>query len=408
MRTLLVCAVIAFASASVSTFGGGPQPAARGRTPVQPSSSPDAAFLKQYCVGCHNTRAKVGNLVLDAADPAHVEGQIATWEKVVRKLRTGMMPPEGAPQPPAAARAEFTSALEGQLDGFAVQHPDPGAPALHRLNRAEYANAIRDLLAVDVDVSAMLPPDDSAAGFDNNADVLGVSPALIEAYASAAAKVSRLAIGHPSIGLDRVTYRVPGDLSQAAHIEGLPLGTRGGLVIHHTFPLDAEYDLEVGAGGGAALGAARGAGGRGGGPAAADDRYVTLDGTAVTLQGRGLTRLRVSAGPHTLAAALIVRTRVSGVDSVYNAPTRTPGVSQVTITGPFGERVNNIDMRFAKIVRIKATKANVGVDLYNLTNANTPTTFESTYDPGTGGERLMRPTALLQPRFVRFNVQFDF
>ncbi|MEP7306618.1 MAG: DUF1592 domain-containing protein [Acidobacteriota bacterium] len=339
MRTLLVCAVIAFASASVSTsaggtqFGGGPQPAARARTPVQ-SSSPDAAFLKQYCAGCHNPRAKVGNLVLDA-DPAQVEGQIATWEKVVRKLRTGMMPPEGAPQPPAVARAEFTSALEGQLDRFAVQHPDPGAPALHRLNRAEYANAIRDLLAVDVDVSAMLPPDDSAAGFDNNADVLGVSPALIEAYASAAAKVSRLAIGHPSIGLDRVTYRVPGDLSQAAHIEGLPLGTRGGVVIHHPFPLDAEYDLEVGAGGGVALGAARGAGGRGGGPAAADDRYVTLDGTPVTLQGRGPTRIRVSAGPHTLAAALIVRTRVSGADSVYNAPTRTPGVSQVTVTGPF-------------------------------------------------------------------------
>src|SRR6185369_14400538 len=116
------------------------------------------------------------------------------------------------------------------------------------------ANVIRDLLALDVDVSQMLPPDDSAAGFDNNADVLGVSPALVEGYASAAAKISRIAIGDPSIGLDRVTYRVPGDLAQDAHIDGLPLGTRGGIVVHHTFPLDAEYDVEVGSGGGGRLG----------------------------------------------------------------------------------------------------------------------------------------------------------
>ena len=131
-----------------------------------------------------------------------------------------MMPPENAPKPSAAARDAFASALEGQLDRVAALHPDPGAPALHRLNRAEYANAIRDLLALDVDVTSMLPPDDSAAGFDNNADVLGVSPALIDGYASAAAKISRLAVGDPSIGLDRATYRVPGDLAQDAHSTG--------------------------------------------------------------------------------------------------------------------------------------------------------------------------------------------
>ena len=136
--------------------------------------------------------------------PSQVDGRIDIWEKVVRKLRTGMMPPDAAPKPSPAARDAFTSALEAQLDRAAALHPDPGATALHRLNRAEYANAIRDLLALDVDVSGMLPPDDSAAGFDNNADVLGVSPALIEGYASAAAKVSRLAVGDPSIGLDRV------------------------------------------------------------------------------------------------------------------------------------------------------------------------------------------------------------
>ena len=157
-----------------------------------------------------------------------------------------MMPPEGAPKPAPAARQTFTSALEAALDRAAARRSDPGAPALHRLNRTEYSNAIRDLLALDVDVSALLPPDDSTAGFDNIADVLGVSPALIEGYVAAAAKISRLAIGDPSIGLDRVTYRVPGDLSQDAHVDGLPLGTRGGIVVRHTFPLDAEYDLQVG------------------------------------------------------------------------------------------------------------------------------------------------------------------
>jgi mono/diheme cytochrome c family protein len=333
MKRLIVVAAAVFVAASVSTLAR--QSPSVGAAAKAQGPEPGPAFLKQYCIGCHNARVKAGNLVLDELDPAHVEGGTDTWEKVVRKLRTGMMPPEGAPRPASAARDAFASALEGQLDRQAMQHPDPGTPALHRLNRAEYANAIRDLLALDVDVAAMLPPDDSAAGFDNNADVLGVSPALIEGYASAAAKVSRLALGDPSIGLDRVTYRVPGDLAQDVHIDGLPLGTRGGTVIQHTFPVDAEYDLEVGAGGAPALGAARGAGPRGGGPGAPDDRYVTLDGERVTLQGRGPTRIRVSAGRHTIAAALVVRSRVAGVDSVYNAPARTPGVSQVTITGPF-------------------------------------------------------------------------
>jgi hypothetical protein len=379
MRRLLVGATIAFAVVCASTLDG-----AQGSRAVKPgavrtadgaaasrrtaaAAAPDAAFLTQYCVGCHNERAKIGNLVLAGADPSQVDGHVELWEKVVRKLRTGMMPPEGAPKPPAAARDAFAGALEAQLDRVALRHPDPGTPALHRLNRAEYANAIRDLLALDVDVTAMLPPDDSAAGFDNNADVLGVSPALIEGYASAAAKVSRMAIGDPSIGLDRVTYRVPGDLSQDAHIDGLPLGTRGGLIVHHTFPLDADYDLEIGAAGGGRLG--------GGPPTLADERYVAIDGQRLMAEGRGApqerggppqgrgsapqgraggapgrggapqgrggaagrgaTRIHVAAGPHTIAVALIPRTRVTGADSVYNAPTRAPGITQVTITGPF-------------------------------------------------------------------------
>ncbi|MGH9239611.1 MAG: DUF1592 domain-containing protein, partial [Vicinamibacterales bacterium] len=213
----------------------------------------------------------------------------------------------------------------------AARRLDPGAPALHRLNRTEYSNAIRDLLALDVDVSALLPPDDSTAGFDNIADVLGVSPALIEGYVAAATKISRLAVGDPSIGLDRVVYRVPGDLSQDEQLDGLPIGTRGGIVIRHTFPLDAEYDIQVAqAGGGARLGGAppAGGGGRGEGP------YVAIDGVRVQVQGRGATRIRVTAGPHTVAAAALAGNRTAGADGIFDIASRAPGVSQIAIAGP--------------------------------------------------------------------------
>jgi hypothetical protein len=335
MRESLAGATLGLACALMATLNGAQTPPAPRVARQVTAPVPHAAFLKQYCLGCHNDRARMGDLSLESLDPARLDGHLDVWEKVARKVRTGMMPPDTAPKPAAAARATFASALEAQLDRAALAHPDPGTPALHRLNRAEYANAIRDLLVVDVDVMAMLPPDDSAAGFDNNADVLGVSPAHIEGYASAAATISRIAVGDASIGLDRVTYRVPGDLVQDVHQDGQPLGTRGGLIVTHTFPLDAEYDLEVGGGGGGRLGAARGAAPRGGGPAPADDRFVTLDGERITLAGRGVTRLKVTAGPHTIAAAMAIRSRVTGVDTVFNAPTRAGGISQLTVIGPF-------------------------------------------------------------------------
>jgi cytochrome c551/c552 len=324
MRRLLWCAAIVFAFATAPGLTQSNQPAAR--TTV--SAPPDGAFLKQYCVGCHNARVKSGGLALDALDPLRLEGHADAWEKVVRKLRTGMMPPDGAPKPAPAARETFAASLESALDRVAARQLDPGAPALHRLNRTEYANVVRDLLAIELDVSALLPPDDSAAGFDNIADVLTVSPALIEGYVAAAAKISRLAVGDPSIGLDRAVYRVPGDLSQDVHLEGLPLGTRGGIVVRHTFPLDAEYDLQVSQGGGARLGGPPAAGPR------AEDLYVALDGARIAIQGRGPTRIRIAAGPHTLAAAPIIRTRTSGADGIFHVEARTPGVTQVVVSGP--------------------------------------------------------------------------
>ena len=322
---VLWCAAIVFAFATAPALTQSQRPA----EPTSAAAPPDAAFLKQYCVSCHNARVKSGGLALDALDPQMLNGHADVWEKVVRKLRTGMMPPDGAPRPAPAARETFTASLESALDRLAARQLDPGAPALHRLNRAEYANVIRDLFALDVDVSALLPPDDSAAGFDNIADVLTVSPALIEGYIAAAAKISRLALGDPSIGLDRVVYRVPGDLSQDVHLDGLPLGTRGGIIVRHTFPLDAEYDLQVSQGGGARLGGPPAAGPR------SDDLYVALDGARIAIQGRGATRIRVPAGPHTLAAAAVVRTRTTGADGIFHVEPRTPGITQVVISGPF-------------------------------------------------------------------------
>ena len=286
---------------------------------------PQGELLSQYCVTCHNPRLNTGGLSLDPADLAKVEARAEVWEKVVRKLRTGMMPPAGALRPSPEVLQTFTSRLEAQLDGAA--RPDPGAPALHRLNRAEYSNVIRDLLALEIDATTLLPPDDAAAGFDNIADVLVISPALIEGYATAAAKISRLAVGDPAIGLDRVTYRPPGDLSQDAHVDGLPLGTRGGMMVRHTFPLNAEYDLQIGPGRTGGIGAVV--------STRAEDLDVTIDGVRIDMQGKTQLRLPISAGPHTIAVAVIQRSRAEGADGVYQVRTRQPGISQITIAGPF-------------------------------------------------------------------------
>jgi mono/diheme cytochrome c family protein len=202
-----------------------------------------AAMLNKYCVTCHNSRLKTAGLVLDAASLADVPAHAEVWEKVAWKLRTGTMPPVGMPRPDPATYSAFVSGLETALDRAAAAKPDPGRALLHRLNRAEYANSIRDLLAVDVDITSLLPADDSSSGFDNSADVLGVSPALLERYLSAAGKISALAVGdRETLGAARdETYRVPAGLTQTRHIDGLPLGTRGGLLVRHTFPLDGEY-----------------------------------------------------------------------------------------------------------------------------------------------------------------------
>ena len=217
---------------------------------TQQSSPPPSqrALLDQYCVGCHNQRVKTADLMLDRADPANPTANPEVWEKVIRKLRAGAMPPQGIPRPPAAAVDTFVSYLETSLDRASAAKPNPGRATLHCLKsyRVRHGNlSPGDLLDLQADIASLLPPDDESYGFDNNADVLKISPALLEQYVSASSKVARLAVGDPGIGPVASTYRTRPDLSQDAWVEGLPLGTRGGLLVHHNFPLDGEYVFKV-------------------------------------------------------------------------------------------------------------------------------------------------------------------
>ena len=242
-RGILVASVLWIASLSVALpRAEAPQSAPR---PASSAETLDRSVVDKYCVTCHNQRLKTGGLTLDTPDLASVAAHSDVWEKVIRKVEAGMMPPAGVPRPDTAARKALVANLEGVLDRAAKASPNPGRPLVHRLNRAEYANAIRDLLAVDLDVSALLPPDDSSAGFDNNADVLGLSPVLLESYLTAAERISALAVGDPRTPPMGELFRVRQDESQDRHIDGLPIGTVGGLLIQTTLPLDGEYQFQV-------------------------------------------------------------------------------------------------------------------------------------------------------------------
>ena len=238
---MLVVGCTLVASAASGVLGAEP-------APLQPPAASAAqlrAMLDQYCVTCHNERLQTAGLMLDRMDVDHIPEGAEVWEKVGRKLRFAAMPPPGRPRPERAVVQEVVSTLETALDNAAAAQPDPGRRVLHRLNRTEYGNVIRDLLALETDVDSLLPPDDSSYGFDNIADVLKISPSLLERYLSAARKISSVAVGDPSTPPASVRYTVPPDLTQDNHLEGLPFGTRGGTVIPHTFPVDGEYVVTV-------------------------------------------------------------------------------------------------------------------------------------------------------------------
>ena len=318
-----------------------------------PSTDAHRALLDRYCVTCHNERLRTADFVLDDVDLTAVGDHPEIWEKVVRKLRAGSMPPAPRPRPEPAAYDGFRSWLEGELDTAAAERPDPGrTETFHRLSRTEYRNAVRDLLALDVDVSDLLPADDTSYGFDNIAGVLGVSPTLMERYLSAARKIGRLAMASPVPSAVAETFRMPSDLGQDEHIDGLPFGTRGGMSIAFNFPEDADYVIEV-----LPDGALR---------REPHDLEVSIDGERVELFSVGSTpdpdaprglytpvtqpmrvRVPVRAGPRTVTVAFLHKTAAEpeGLRKLYLRPFTGEGsggdsryqpyVDSVTISGPF-------------------------------------------------------------------------
>jgi hypothetical protein len=218
------------------------------------AASPAGELVNRYCVSCHNEKLKTAGLLLDRTDADHVATAPETWEKVIAKLRSRVMPPPGLRRPDNAEYDKVASWLESELDRAAAAHGNPGrAPALHRLNRAEYANAVRDLIAVDIDPHAMLPPDEQAFGFENNAEALSMQPALLDRYVSAASAIARRAVGDPTLPATFVRYGALKDnandqtyLRQTDRLgEDFPLGSKGGVAARHYFPVDGEYVFKI-------------------------------------------------------------------------------------------------------------------------------------------------------------------
>jgi len=251
------------------------------QTAAPPASlAPHRAMLDQYCVTCHNQKAKTANLTFDTMDLTHVGQDAAVWERAVRKLRGGMMPPPGMPRPDLATVNSFVTFLEASLDKAALESPNPGTVSLHRLNRAEYANAMKDVLGVDVDAAALLPRDDISDGLDNIASVLKVSPSFLDQYISAARAVSRQAISHPPPAepVKAVLHGEPADPAS------LPLGTHGGIVAEYRFPYDGDYQFTI----------------------TGPDPVLTMDGLPVAINGfvkvkAGLHQLGLTATAHSFA-----------------------------------------------------------------------------------------------------------
>jgi cytochrome c551/c552 len=240
------CAAAALATPLTASGHDAPRPHMAASHAAK-SGSPESldAVLNEYCLGCHDADGKAGGLSLQDFEPTQAHKQAETAEKMIHKLRAGLMPPAGAPRPDPATEKLLRTAIESSVDHAAAQHAYAGAPELHRVNRTEYRNSVRDLLGLDIDVSSWLPPDETGRGFDNMADVLAVTPALVQGYVRAAGKISREAIGDPGVAPTMTMYKVPKVVNQMRHVDGAPLGTRGGTSITHNFPADGEYTFKL-------------------------------------------------------------------------------------------------------------------------------------------------------------------
>jgi hypothetical protein len=300
------------------------------------------ATVDKYCITCHSERLRTAGLSLESLDTAEIPKHAELWEKVSSKLRTGAMPPAGAPRPDAATVADTAEWLEASLDEAAARRPNPGRPPVHRLNRAEYANAIRDLLAVEIDPRALLPADDQGYGFDNNAGALTMSPGLMDRYLLAARRIARTAVGAASTSPVVETFNVSRLLTQDDRIaEDLPFGSRGGLAFRYQFPFDAEYVMRIRLQGSLAR-------------TTGEQIDVRLDGERIALlttgaprpAGEGVpdpvleTRFAAKAGPRLIGVSVIGRTAVAeGLGParlpVGNISFRASGVNAVELEGPF-------------------------------------------------------------------------
>jgi hypothetical protein len=352
--TLVAMASLATVAAESGRAPTGAQPSLKPVRSGAVSLSETTAIVGQYCATCHNVRGKAGGLTLADFDATTASQHPAVAEKMIRKLRVGMMPPPGAKRPSEAMLQGVAEALERQLDAAAAANPNPGWRPFQRLNRAEYARSIRDLLGFELDVSTFLPPDTVSAGFDNVADVQSPSATLIEGYMRAATRIATLAIGDRTATATEATYRVPRTASQMVHVEGAPIGTRGGISVTHVFPADGEYSFRM-------MLHSSGDGTLFGSTARGEQLEVAINGTRVAVvdinprmseaDPNGMNvytpRVHVKAGPQRVSAAFVRRFK-GPVDDLM-APiehtladshigfgvTALPHLRDLNINGPF-------------------------------------------------------------------------
>ncbi len=316
-------------------------------------TTPHRALIDRSCAACHNRSLKTAGLALDEIAQSDPARRPDIWEEVVRRLRARQMPPAGMPRPDEDAYRAAIASLESSLDAHAAANPNPGrTDAFRRLTRTEYRNAVRDLLALDVDVTELLPGDESSRGFDN-ITVADLSPTLLESYVNAAEKISRLAVGGPRKSAEGRTIRLRPDLTQEEHLDGLPIGTRGGVKVNHNFPLDAQYEIQIRL--------SRDRDEHIEGLREPHEIELTLDRERIELfvikppadrldhhtADRHLkVRIPVQAGPHELAAAFVKkpsallvteRQPYQAAFNFYRHPRTQPAVFSITVSGPYGE-----------------------------------------------------------------------
>lgn len=351
-RCCLVGLVLGLMAVARAQQPGGDKPAEDPPSPLagRPESHPAGAFVRQFCIDCHNRDDGAAGLALDAIETQPVERHAESWERVVRKLRARQMPPLDMPRPKESEYAAVLASLEAALDRAAAQRPDPGrTETFRRLNRTEYQNAIRDLLHLEIDVAELIPADEASHGFDN-VTVADLSPTLLDRYITTAQKISRLAVGSTVTAPAGETIRIRADLTQEDHIDGLPLGTRGGGLIRHNFPQDGEYEITVRL--------ARDRNEEVEGLREPHELEILLDrrraesftvvppkdGNHAVVDQHLKTRVRVAAGPHQLGVtfvknpASLLETKRQPYQARFNMhrhPRSAPAVYQVSITGPY-------------------------------------------------------------------------